>query len=127
MWDQARITLILIFICPILTRNGWILYPGQVDLTVQDPLELMGRVDKANIAIADARGTIGADYNRLEHASQDIGQANIQLTEAESRIRDADMAELMMENVKLQILSQAQQSMMAQANQVPQGVLQLLQ
>ncbi len=87
----------------------------------------MGRVDKANIAIADARGTIGADYNRLEHASQDIGQANIQLTEAESRIRDADMAELMMENVKLQILSQAQQSMMAQANQVPQGVLQLLQ
>ena len=36
----------------------------------------MGRVDKANIAIADARGTIGADYNRLEHASQDIGQAN---------------------------------------------------
>ena len=103
------------------------LYPGEVDLTVQDPLELMGRVDKANIAIADARGTIGADYNRLEHAFQDISEANIQLTEAESRIRDADIAELMMENVKLQILSQAQHSMMAQANGLPQYALQLLQ
>ena len=49
-----------------------------------------------------------------------------ELTDSESRIRDADVAQLMMENVKLQILSQSQQTMMAQANTLPQQVLQLL-
>lgn len=103
------------------------LYAGEVDLTEQDPLELMERVDKANLKISSARGAIGADYNRLEHAFQALGQEKVQLTEAESRIRDADMAALMMENVKLQILTQSQHSMLAQANQLPQQALQLLQ
>lgn len=104
--------------------------PERVDLTAgggQDPADWLGRVDRADVAISSARGTIGADYNRLEHALQDLSNADINLTDSESRIRDADMAELMKEQTKLQILMQSQQSMLAQANQVPQGVLQLLQ
>lgn len=104
--------------------------PERVDLTTgggQDPADWLGRVDRADVAISSARGTIGADYNRLEHALQDLSNADINLTDSESRIRDADMAELMKEQTKLQILMQSQQSMLAQANQVPQGVLQLLQ
>lgn len=93
----------------------------------QDAADWLERVDHANIAISEARGTIGADYNRLEHAYRELGVADEELTDAESRIRDADMAELMMENVKMQILSQSQQGMMAQANSYPEQVLQLLQ
>ena len=92
----------------------------------QDPSDWLARVDKANIAISDARGTIGADYNRLEHAWQDLNQAEIQLTDAESLIRDADVAELMMEQTKLQILTESQQAMLSQANTQAQNVLQLL-
>lgn len=103
--------------------------PESVDLTAedQDPADWLERIDRADLAISSARGTIGADYNRLEHAIQDLSNAHIQLTDAYSVIRDADMAELMKEEIKLQILMQAQQSMQAQANQMPQGVLQLLQ
>lgn len=103
--------------------------PELVDLTAtdQDAADWLQRVDDADIAISSARGTIGADYNRLEHAFQDLSNADINLTDSESRIRDADMAELMKEQTKLQILMQSQQSMLAQANQVPQGVLELLQ
>ena len=103
--------------------------PESVDLTAedQDPADWLERIDRADLAISSARGTIGADYNRLEHAIQDLSNAHIQLSDAYSVIRDADMAELMKEQIKLQILMQAQQSMQAQANQMPQGVLQLLQ
>lgn len=103
--------------------------PELVNLTdpSQDPNEWLTRIDRADLAISDARGTIGADYNRLEHAIQDLSNSNIQLSDAYSTIRDADIAELMMEQVKDQILLQAQQSMLSQANQMPQGVLQLMQ
>lgn len=103
--------------------------PELVDLTAegQDPADWLGRVDRADRAISSARGTIGADYNRLEHAVQDLSNSHIQLSDAYSVIRDTDMAELMMKQVKDQILVQTQQSMLAQANQIPQGVLQLLQ
>ncbi|MDE6590453.1 MAG: flagellin [Oscillospiraceae bacterium] len=103
--------------------------PKLVDLTdpSQSPSDWLGRVDRADLAISDARGTIGADYNRLEHAVQDLSNAHIQLSDAYSVIRDADVAELMMKQVKDQIILQAQQSMLSQANQVPQGVLQLMQ
>lgn len=103
--------------------------PKLVDLADADQSasDWLGRVDRADLAISDARGTIGADFNRLEHAVQDLSNANIQLSDAYSVIRDADMADLMMKQVKDQILLQAQQSMLSQANQVPQGVLQLMQ
>lgn len=103
--------------------------PELVDLTSseQDPADWLGRVDRADRAISSARGTIGADYNRLEHSIQDLSNAHIQLSDAYSVIRDTDMADLMVQQVKDQILVQAQQSMQAQANQMPQGVLQLMQ
>lgn len=103
--------------------------PEAVDLTSedQDPADWLGRVDRADRAISSARGTIGADYNRLEHAIQDLSNAHIQLSDAYSVIRDTDMADLMMKQIKDQILIQSQQSMQAQANQLPQGVLRLMQ
>ena len=103
--------------------------PELVDLNAadQDPADWLGRVDRADVAISSARGTIGADYNRLEHAVRDLSNAHIQLSDAYSVIRDTDMAGLMMKQVKDQILVQAQQSMLAQANQAPQGVLELMQ
>ena len=86
----------------------------------------MERIDTANNAISKARGILGADQNRLEHTANSLACEDENLTAAESRIRDADIAELMMNYTKLQIQIQAQQSMLAQANQQPQGVLQLL-
>ncbi|WP_370543267.1 flagellin [Geomicrobium sp. JCM 19055] len=65
--------------------------------------------------------------NRLEHTISNLDNASENLQAAESRIRDVDMAREMMEFTKNNILSQASQSMLAQANQQPQSVLQLLQ
>ena len=65
--------------------------------------------------------------NRLEHTINNLGVTSENLTAAESRIRDVDMAKEMMEYTKNNILSQAAQAMLAQANMQPQGVLQLLQ
>lgn len=102
--------------------------PGEVDLNnpEQSASDWMGRIDTANNAISKARGMLGADQNRLEHTANALACEDENLTSAESRIRDADIAELMMNYTKLQILIQSQQSMLAQANQQPQSVLQLL-
>ena len=93
--------------------------------------------DKATAAISvlsDAiqtvsaeRSKMGAYQNRLEHTINNLGTSSENLSAAESRIRDVDMAKEMMEFQKNNILSQAATSMLAQANQQPQGVLQLLQ
>lgn len=102
--------------------------PETVDLNDMDQSasDWLTRVDRANIAISQARGVIGADHNRLEHAVKELSNAHINLTDAESRIRDTDVAQEMMEHVKLQILTQAQQGMLAQANSQPQQILQLI-
>ncbi len=76
--------------------------------------------------VSGERSKLGAFQNRLEHTIANLGTAAENLTSAESRIRDVDMAKEMMEFTKNNILSQAAQSMLAQANQQPQGVLQLL-
>ena len=70
---------------------------------------------------------IGAHTNRLEHASAANENIHENTTVAESRIRDTNMAETMVEYSKCNILEQAGQSMLAQANQIPQSVLSLLQ
>jgi len=77
--------------------------------------------------VSMVRGTFGAMQNRLEHKISNLDVSAENLTAAESRIRDTDMAKEMMNYTKNQILSQASQSMLAQANSLPQGVLQLLQ
>lgn len=82
--------------------------------------------DNAITLVSDYRSKFGAFQNRLEHAMQ-VSQNSVEnLTSAESRIRDVDMAKEMMDQTKQSILSQAAQAMLAQANQQPQGVLQLL-
>lgn len=83
-------------------------------------------VDKAIKAVSEERGKLGALQNRLEHTIANLGTSSENLTSAESRIRDVDMAKEMMNFSKNNILSQAAQAMLAQANQQPQGVLQLL-
>ena len=77
--------------------------------------------------ISSMRSTFGALQNRLEHTINNLGVQAENITASESRIRDVDMAKEMMAYTKNNILVQASQAMLAQANQVPQGVLQLLQ
>ncbi|WDH82238.1 flagellin [Paenibacillus urinalis] len=83
-------------------------------------------IDQATQKVSSERSKLGAVQNRLEHTINNLGTASENLTAAESRIRDVDMAKEMMEQTKNNILSQAAQAMLAQANQQPQGVLQLL-
>ncbi|TQE91416.1 flagellin N-terminal helical domain-containing protein [Ureibacillus terrenus] len=77
-------------------------------------------------SVSAGRSLLGATQNRLEHTIANLDNAAENLTAAESRIRDVDMAKEMMEQTKASILAQAAQAMLAQSNQMPQGVLQLL-
>jgi flagellin len=83
-------------------------------------------IDAAIQDISTARGAFGAVQNRLEHRLNNLATYQENLTASESRIRDVDMAEEMTKFTKLNILQQAGTSMLAQANQGPQGVLSLL-
>lgn len=77
--------------------------------------------------VSSVRGTLGATQNRLEHTINNLSVMTENTQDAESTIRDTDVAEEMMAYTKNNILVQSAQAMLAQANQVPQGVLQLLQ
>ena len=77
--------------------------------------------------VSDVRGTLGATQNRLDHTINNLSVMEENIQDAESTIRDTDVAEEMMAYTKNNILIQSAQAMLAQANQVPQGVLQLLQ
>jgi flagellin len=83
-------------------------------------------IDDAITAISTSRANMGASQNRLEHTINSLSVAVENLSASESRIRDTDMAQEMVSFTKSQILSQAGTAMLAQANQAPQGVLQLL-
>ncbi|GFR36113.1 flagellin N-terminal helical domain-containing protein [Thermobrachium celere] len=83
-------------------------------------------IDNAIKKVSDERAKLGANQNRLEHTINNLGTSSENLQAAESRIRDVDMAKEMMTFSKNNILAQAAQAMLAQANQQPQGVLQLL-
>ncbi|WP_027363354.1 flagellin N-terminal helical domain-containing protein [Desulfotruncus alcoholivorax] len=84
------------------------------------------QVNRAIEMVSAERSKLGAYQNRLEHTVNNLGTASENLSASESRIRDVDMAKEMMEYTKMNILTQAAQAMLAQANQQPQGVLQLL-
>ena len=92
-----------------------------------------GAADALNIIkdainyVSDVRGTLGATQNRLDHTINNLSVMTENIQDAESTIRDTDIAEEMMSYTKNNILIQSAQAMLAQANQVPQGVLQLLQ
>jgi flagellin len=83
-------------------------------------------LDAQITAISSERSNMGASQNRLEHTINSLSVAVENLSASESRIRDTDMAQEMVSFTKSQILSQAGTAMLAQANQAPQGVLQLL-
>jgi len=87
----------------------------------------LAAIDAAIGQVSSTRSELGAVQNRLEHTINNLGASSENLTAAESRIRDVDMAKEMMSFTKNNILTQASQAMLAQANQMPQGVLQLLQ
>ena len=87
----------------------------------------IGLIDAAISKVSSQRAKIGAYQNALDYTSENLTTTMSNLTAAESRIRDADMAQTMMEFVKLQILNQSGTSMLAQANQLPQSVMSLLQ
>ncbi|QSX07164.1 flagellin [Sedimentibacter sp. zth1] len=84
-------------------------------------------VDTAIETVSTQRSALGAAQNRLEHTVSNLSVTEENLTASESRIRDVDMAKEMMDFTKNNILTQAAQAMLAQANMQPQGVLQLLQ
>jgi flagellin len=94
--------------------------------TVQAAEASIAAINKAIEEVSAQRAKLGAFQNRLEHTINNLGTAAENLTAAESRIRDVDMAKEMMDFTKNNILTQAAQAMLAQANQQPQGVLQLL-
>ncbi|MGG1552422.1 flagellin [Paenibacillus ferrarius] len=94
--------------------------------TASNASQALDTLDNAIKNVSAQRSKMGAVQNRLEHTINNLQTASENLTSAESRIRDVDMAKEMMDFTKNNILSQAAQAMLAQANQQPQGVLQLL-
>ena len=84
------------------------------------------KIDNAINKVSMVRATFGATQNRLEHKVENLTTTSENLTEAESGIRDTDMASEMLNYTKFNVLQQAAQSMLAQANQQPQSILQLL-
>jgi len=99
-----------------------------LDLTQQETADkAITTIDEAISYVSSQRAALGGMQNRLEHTINNLGTTSENLTASESRIRDVDMAQEMMDFTKNNILSQASQAMLAQANQQPQSVLQLLQ
>ena len=89
--------------------------------------DMIKSIDDAIQTVSAQRATLGAVQNRLEHTINNLTATNENLSDANSRIRDVDMAEEMMTFTKSNILSQAATSMLAQANAMPNSVLNLLQ
>jgi len=87
----------------------------------------LAKIDTAIDKVSTQRGTLGAVQNRLEHTISNVDNSAENLQAAESRIRDTDMAKEMMNFTKNNVLAQATQAMLAQANQKPNQVLALLQ
>ena len=103
---------------------------GLTDMKIGDQTSAAKALDKIKSAInyvSDVRGTLGATQNRLDHTINNLSVMQENIQDAESTIRDTDVADEMMAYTKNNILIQSAQAMLAQANQVPQGVLQLLQ
>lgn len=95
--------------------------------TQDDALKAISTIEDAINSVSGTRADLGALQNRLEHTVNNLGVTSENLTSAESRIRDVDMAKEMMEMTKNNVLTQAAQSMLAQANTQPQSILKLLQ
>lgn len=97
---------------------------GKAAIKADNPIT---QIDNAISSVSDQRAALGAAQNRLEHTINNLGTTEENISEANSRIRDVDMAKEMMSFTKSNILSQAATSMLAQANSMPNSVLSLLQ
>ena len=103
---------------------------GLATLTIADQdgaADAIQKIKDAINTVSSTRGDLGAIQNRLEHTQNNLSVMTENIQDAESTIRDTDVADEMMAYTKNNILIQSAQAMLAQANQVPQGVLQLLQ
>jgi len=100
---------------------------ADVDISnADDAMRFLNTIKSASNAVSDMRGSLGAIQNRLDHTINNLSVMQENMQDAESVIRDTDIAEEMMAYTKNSILVQSAQAMLAQANQLPQGVLQLL-
>ena len=100
----------------------------KVDISNQDgAAKAIDTIKNAIDRVSAQRASLGATQNRLEYTINNLDTASENLQSANSRIRDTDMAKMMMEYTKTNVLTQSAQAMLAQANQQPQSVLQLLQ
>lgn len=100
----------------------------KVDISTQDgAAKAIDIIRNAIDRVSSQRASLGATQNRLEYTINNLDTASENLQSANSRIRDTDMAKMMMEYTKMNVLTQSAQAMLAQANQQPQSVLQLLQ
>ena len=98
-----------------------------IDISTQGGAQTaVNQIRNAINTVSSIRGTLGATQNRLEHTANNLSVMTENIQDAESTIRDTDIAEEMMAYTKNNILVQSAQAMLAQANQIPQGVLQLL-
>ena len=108
-----------------MTAAGLSLTTSAIDTASKAQLAVAS-LDNAIYSVSTERSNLGSVQNRLEHTVNNLSTASENLQASESRVRDVDMAKEMMNFSKNNILSQAAQAMLAQANQQPQGVLQLL-
>ena len=110
----------------IMTANGLKLEHVEVNTTT-NAFKAMKSIDAAIDTVSTYRATLGAAQNRLEHTVNNLKVTSENITSAESRIRDTDMADEITAYTKNNILLQAAQSMLSQSNAMPQGVLSMLQ
>ncbi len=126
--NQLEITSVSMKAADLGKNVGGVASLNVVDLSSLDGSNKgMAVIEKAITEVSDYRATLGAAQNRLEHTVNNLNVTSENITAAESRIRDTDMADEMTAFTKNNILAQAAQSMLAQANAQPQGILSLLQ
>ena len=126
--NQLEITSVSMKAANLGQNVGGVASLNAVDLSSLDGSNKgMAVIEKAITEVSDYRATLGAAQNRLEHTVNTLNVTSENITAAESRIRDTDMADEMTAFTKNNILAQAAQSMLAQANAQPQGILSLLQ
>jgi len=112
------------------TTSGASTYSGALSIDITDQDQASAAADAIRIVsnyVSDQRGKLGAQQNRLEHTVNTLATASENTTASNSRIRDTDMAKEMMAYTSKNVIAQAAQSMLAQANSQPQNVLSLLQ
>ncbi len=124
--EQMALTIDTLKTAIINGTSGMTAISFNIENTAEGQSAGLAAVESAIKGVASLRADIGALQNRLEHTVDNINTTAENLQASESRIRDVDMAKEMMAFTKNNILTQAAQSMLAQANQNPQGVLSLL-